>query len=542
MELLGIPPGARAVISRDPGGIERSPAIGITFRGGEEEREMNGQRSRSAMPTLPSTWCALAILLAGCAAASPTSGPISDPPNPAQSPAPIATSTLASPAAPAIASSSPTPTATASGDPSDRVTEELFMAIGNPDTGSTSPAWTDFTDALASADATRIRATAQVVLDHLANARTALSQVPPAMGSSDAVFSPPAPPWDWATEWDAMLAAIGEGVGAMRDGTLAGDPAAVTAGSIRMNNGLLDHFYPVRSVTMSDGPVVSVSGLRMIYRPEMAFDRRLYTIWSAGNHPLPGWIQIDFGTARTISAVRLLTYQDQAGETEHRVTGWTAAGTEVPLAQFHGSTHDEQWLTQTLASPVPDIRYVRITTLSSPSMVAWREIELLSPGQSLPPLLAAPTPPAPTPPVSTPTPGPVVEDRLPDGRIVRASSAYPNAPPAGAFDGVLDTGWGSGTFPVAWIEIDLGKNVALGSLRLLPAQSPSPASTVHRVYGRLDGTTAEVLLHEFRGITEDRLWISTALDPAKPVRYLRIETVTSPSWVGWFEIEIIPAP
>jgi hypothetical protein len=253
------------------------------------------------------------VLVAGCASgASPTPTP-------------------ASPAATSIESSSPAPTVTASGDPADRVTEELFTAIGNPDTGSQSPVWTAFTDALASADATRIQATAQVVLDHLANARTAVSRVPPAMGSSDAVFSPPAPPWDWATEWDGMLAAISEGVTAMRDGTIAGDPAAVTAGSTRMNNGLLDHFYPVRSVTMSDGRVVSVSGLRMIYRPEMAFDRRLDTIWSAGDHPLPGWIQIDFGTARTISAVRLLTYQDQAGETAHQVTGWTAAGTRCRL-------------------------------------------------------------------------------------------------------------------------------------------------------------------------------------------------------------------
>jgi hypothetical protein len=212
----------------------------------------------------------------------------------------------------------------------------------------------------------------------------------------------------------------------------------------------------------------------------------------------------------------------------------------VSLARFDGSTHDNQWLTQTLATPVQDIRYVRVATLSSPSMVAWREIELLSPGQSLPPLLAAPTPTLQSPRPS-PTAGPVVENRLPDGRIVRASSATTPGPPAGAFDGVTDTAWNSGGFPVAWIEIDLGKNVALGSIRLLPAQTPRVAETVHRVYGRADGKTAEVLLHEFRGVTSAGVWISSALNPAKPVRYLRIETVTSPSWVSWSEIEIIPA-
>jgi hypothetical protein len=322
--------------------------------------------------------------------------------------------------------------------------------------------------------------------------------------------------------------------------TIAGDQAAATAGSVRMNNALLDHFYPVRPTTMSDGRVVSVSGLRMIYRADMAFDRRTDTIWSAGDRPLPGWIQVDFGTARTISAVRLLTYQTQVGQTAHQVTGWTATGTEVSLARFDGNTRDSQWLAKTPATPVPDIRYVRITTLSSLSMVAWREIELLSPGQALPPLRAAPTPTVSSP-GPRPTPGPVVENRLPDGRTVRASSATTPGPPAGAFDGVTSTTWNSGGFPVAWIEVDLGKNVALGSIRLLPAQTPAVAETLHRVFGRADGKTVEALLHEFRGVTESEVWISSALDPAKPVRYVRIETVTSPSWVSWSEIEIIPA-
>ena len=475
------------------------------------------------------------VVVAGCATgASPTPTPTTPTPVSLDASTPAPTS----PSATSTESSSPAPTATTSSDPSDLVVNELVAAIGNPDTGSKSPAWTGFTDAVASADATRIRATAQVVLDHLANARAALSRVPPATGSSNAFFSPPAAPWDWATEWDAMLVAISEGVTAMRDGTIAGDPAAVAAGGTRMNNGLMDHFYPVRPWTLRDGPVVSVSGLRMIYPPEMAFDRRLATFWSAGDHPLPGWIQIDFGTARTISAVRLLVSQDRAGETEHRVTGWTATGTEVPLAEFRGNTHDGQWLTRTLATPAPDIRYVRVTTLSSPTIVAWREIEILSPGQSLPPLVADPTP---HPPAPTPTAGPIIENWLPDGRVVRASSATTPGPPAGAFDGAPDTAWNSGGFPVAWIEIDLGRNVALGSIRLLPAQTPGVAETVHRVYGRPDGKTAEVLLHEFRGVTSAGIWISSALDPALPVRYLRIETVTSPSWVSWSEIEIIPA-
>jgi hypothetical protein len=44
------------------------------------------------------------------------------------------------------------------------------------------------------------------------------------------------------------------------------------------------------------------------------------------------------------------------------------------------------------------------------------------------------------------------------------------------------------------------------------------------------------------GHTTDREVLEFTLDPgAPPIRFLRIETVASPSWVAWSEIEVFAA-
>ena len=484
------------------------------------------------------TFCAVSIiaaLMAGCAAApSPASTLITGVP------------ATTAPAGPSVTpftspdSATPAPTPTTAPDPEDLVMEQLFLAIGNPDTGSESEAWTAFNQTLKDAmvggvDETRIRATAGVVLDYLAAARAALATA--SARPTTPVVPPPSPPlmpWVWTQEWDAMLAAITEGVVTMRDGGIAGDVNMISAGSTRMNNALLDHFYPPKTWTSPDGLVSYASGTRLNNPPGNAFDRQATSSWSAGERPLPGWIEVDLGAPRTIEGVRLLTSQDVAGPTVHRVSGRTADGTEVILAEFQGTTADDQWLEQTLAKPQADIRYVRVTTSTSPSLAGWREIEILSPDLPLPSMAVIATP--------QPRPSAVpVENRLADGRIIRASGATPAAPPSRAFDGQADTGWNAGTFPVAWIEIDFGHPVVPTAISLTAAQSPK-GRTVHNVYGRAEGQTTEQLLHTFDGITDGGARLSADLAAPGPIRYLRIETVTSPSWVAWFEIEVTTAP
>jgi len=99
--------------------------------------------------------------------------------------------------------------------------------------------------------------------------------------------------------------------------------------------------------------------------------------------------------------------------------------------------------------------------------------------------------------------------------------------------------WNAGWFPPAWIELDLGKDTLVTGIRLMPSQVPNVARTVHRIYGRANGKTTEILLHEFDGITSDGAWIAATFDPPRRVRYVRVDTVASPSWVAWVEIAVV---
>jgi len=124
----------------------------------------------------------------------------------------------------------------------------------------------------------------------------------------------------------------------------------------------------------------------------------------------------------------------------------------------------------------------------------------------------------------------------------RYSSALPGYPGGGAADGDPGTLWNSGAGPVQWIEIDLGAVYFIQSVRLLVSQYPS-GYTVHRVRGRgADPDSPYVTLYTFSGITDDSAALEyTPPQPWSGVRYVRIETLESPSWVAWREIEVYDA-
>jgi F5/8 type C domain-containing protein len=125
------------------------------------------------------------------------------------------------------------------------------------------------------------------------------------------------------------------------------------------------------------------------------------------------------------------------------------------------------------------------------------------------------------------------------GRTATASSSDAANPPANAFDGNRQTAWSAGTLAPQWIRVDLGSPQAVKRIRLHVTQLPD-GFTVHRVYGRESAGGAERLLHEFVGFTRS----GDVLGQAPPVswqdvRYLRVETVASPSVVGWRELEVV---
>jgi len=123
-------------------------------------------------------------------------------------------------------------------------------------------------------------------------------------------------------------------------------------------------------------------------------------------------------------------------------------------------------------------------------------------------------------------------------QTVSASNASAENHPKYAVDGDMNTTWGAGNFPPQWIEIDLGAPARVEKIDLLVTQHPI-GDTVHRILVRsADGEFSEV--HRFEQSTSTGDWLHFVPDePLENVQYVRIETVKSPSWVGWIEIEVV---
>src|SRR5262249_41487899 len=100
---------------------------------------------------------------------------------------------------------------------------------------------------------------------------------------------------------------------------------------------------------------------------------------------------------------------------------------------------------------------------------------------------------------------------------------------------VATNGWNARAFQPQSIDLDLGQAQSLARIQLVVSQSP-PGYTTHTVYGgpTLSSLTA---LHTFSQNTQegDRL---TTLGPFPNVRFLRIATTSSPSWVAWHEVNV----
>jgi hypothetical protein len=125
-------------------------------------------------------------------------------------------------------------------------------------------------------------------------------------------------------------------------------------------------------------------------------------------------------------------------------------------------------------------------------------------------------------------------------KTARVSNAFGGQVGALAVDGDPGTSWNSGGFPLQWIQIDLGADYDLAEIRLTVAQYPA-GNTIHVVYGQGVSTGGKKKqLHIFSGATDDSdVLVFAPAEPLRGIRILRIETTTTPSWVGWREIEVI---
>jgi F5/8 type C domain len=138
--------------------------------------------------------------------------------------------------------------------------------------------------------------------------------------------------------------------------------------------------------------------------------------------------------------------------------------------------------------------------------------------------------------VTAPDSTDVMAENVARGGSVTASNQVLGQPASNAIDG-SSIPWNSGDFAPQWIEIDLHKPTAMRKIRLIVSQSP-PGPTLHQIWVR----TAEEqyrLLREIRGETHDFQILEYDAPGISDVRFIKIVTTKSPSWVGWREIEIL---
>jgi hypothetical protein len=144
-------------------------------------------------------------------------------------------------------------------------------------------------------------------------------------------------------------------------------------------------------------------------------------------------------------------------------------------------------------------------------------------------------------PANQPDPCVAVEiptDNIAYGKSVTASRSLADQPPANAVDDNPGTQWGAGEGPVQWIEVDLQGSYRITEIRLLVAQYPA-GNTTHRLQVRTSAAEAYQTVYEFSESTGDNNWLVFEPDvPLEKISQIRIQTILSPSWVAWKEIQV----
>ena len=122
---------------------------------------------------------------------------------------------------------------------------------------------------------------------------------------------------------------------------------------------------------------------------------------------------------------------------------------------------------------------------------------------------------------------------------VTASRTYSRSSPANVVDGNGATIWNSGAYATQWIQLDLGRTVSVGKIRMKVAQTPAIGDTAHAISVGQSPSALTTVATFFRR-TQDGQWLEFAPSGKNlgNVRYVRITTSASPSWVAWNEIEV----
>jgi hypothetical protein len=103
--------------------------------------------------------------------------------------------------------------------------------------------------------------------------------------------------------------------------------------------------------------------------------------WDVGNWnaetDAPQWIEIDLLADHIVRYISLNPEQTPAGVTRHEVRGRGSSGESRVLGTIHQWTQSGGWYTVALGDDEGrGLRRIHVHTLSTPSWVSWREIQV----------------------------------------------------------------------------------------------------------------------------------------------------------------------
>jgi hypothetical protein len=235
--------------------------------------------------------------------------------------------------------------------------------------------------------------------------------------------------------------------------------------------------------------------------PVNAFDYSIDTTWNSGAYPL-GSIYAWFADPIVATQVSSTIAQSPPGFTEHALKYANFAPQVGTLTWFTQTTQDSQVLTWTGSQPLD---WLYLFTQNSPSWVAWRDISVYTSGTT----------------------------RLYPSPLAASSGAESLV---SMVDGDPATAWGSGGYQPASADFDLRVPQTISHIQLVVMQTPA-GTTTHTIYGGPSLSSLTPLQPPITGDTSD----GQAIDlygSWTNIRYLRVATTQSPSWVAWREINV----
>lgn len=144
-----------------------------------------------------------------------------------------------------------------------------------------------------------------------------------------------------------------------------GQPLIVPSYTQSLSTNLSSRLFPASASADATYPGTSVN-----YLSDGLY---LTNTWNAG-HFAPAWVEFDLGSSRVITSIRAVPEQSPAGAVTHYVYAGNSPAPTTLVATLSSSNGD---VMEPLASTVGTYaRYVRVYTSSSPSYVAWREVEI----------------------------------------------------------------------------------------------------------------------------------------------------------------------